>query len=543
MRLAERVTLALGRDLTLGNLLERLARVHGRRRLVVEDSGFEVTAAEAADLVDRWAGAVAERSEPGDRVVLATSNGYEQFLLTLAVSRAGRIPAPVNAHMTAAEIDHVVADSGAALVVRSVDDLAGGVALGRAVPVAASDVAALFYTSGTTGKPKGAQLTHRGLLGGVSMAALLPSGLRRDELVLALPVAHIYGFSLLVTTACAGVPVYYLRHFNPVRVLDAIEGRRASAFAGVPAMYRMLEEAGAAERDLTSVRLWISGADAMPADLAARFKRFGATATLPVVGRAVGEATFAEGYGMVETGGGVAIRVSPPLLPPGLGGSVGVPLPGNRLRVVGTDGDEVGIGGVGELELTGPGVLKGYHGAPEATAQALTDDGWLRTGDLVRKGPLGMFSFEGRQKDVIKRAGYSVYTVEVEQALEENPEVLEAIVVPVADERDGELPVAVVRLRPGVTVADLGLGAWAAERLSRYKVPVEFHAFDDFPRTGTSKVQRRELVTAVEALRAQGAKPAPARKAAAGKPGKPRNTVAKTAKTTGTKRSSPARPR
>ena len=543
MRLAERVTLALGRDLTLGNLLERLARVHGRRRLVVEDSGFEVTAAEAADLVDRWAGAVAERSEPGDRVVLATSNGYEQFLLTLAVSRAGRIPAPVNAHMTAAEIDHVVADSGAALVVRSVDDLAGGVALGRAVPVAASDVAALFYTSGTTGKPKGAQLTHRGLLGGVSMAALLPSGLRRDELVLALPVAHIYGFSLLVTTACAGVPVYYLRHFNPVRVLDAIEGRRASAFAGVPAMYRMLEEAGAAERDLTSVRLWISGADAMPADLAARFKRFGATATLPVFGRAVGEVTFAEGYGMVETGGGVAIRVSPPLLPPGLGGSVGVPLPGNRLRVVGTDGDEVGIGGVGELELTGPGVLKGYHGAPEATAQALTDDGWLRTGDLVRKGPLGMFSFEGRQKDVIKRAGYSVYTVEVEQALKENPEVLEAIVVPVADERDGELPVAVVRLRPGVTVADLGLGAWAAERLSRYKVPVEFHAFDDFPRTGTSKVQRRELVTAVEALRAQGAKPAPARKAAAGKPGKPRNTVAKTAKTTGTKRSSPARPR
>ena len=503
MWLRDRVSLALGRDLTLGVLLERLARVHGRRRLVVEDSGFEVTAAAAADLVDRWAGAVAERSEPGDRVVLATPNGYEQFLLTLAVCRAGRVPAPVNSHMTDTEIDHVIADSGAALVVRHPDELADGRPLGGAVPARPSDVAALFYTSGTTGKPKGAQLTHRGLLGGVSMAALLPSGLRHDELVLGLPVAHIYGFSLLVTTACAGVPVYYLRHFNPVRVLDAIESRRASAFAGVPAMYRMLEEAGAAERDLTSVRLWISGADAMPAELAARFKGFGATATLPVLGRAVGEATFAEGYGMVETGGGVAIRVSPPLLPPGLGGSVGVPLPGNRLRVVGADGDQVRIGGVGELQLTGPGVLKGYHGAPEATAQALTEDGWLRTGDLVRKGPLGMFSFEGRQKDVIKRGGYSVYTVEVEQALEEHPDVLEAIVVPVADARDGELPVAVVRLRRGVTVADLGLGAWAAERLSRYKVPVEFHAFDDFPRTGTSKVQRRELVSAVEALRAQ----------------------------------------
>ena len=189
-------------------------------------------------------------------------------------------------------------------------------------------------------------------------------------------------------------------------------------------------------------------------------------------------------------------------------------------------------------------MLKGYHGAPEATAQALTDDGWLRTGDLVRKGPLGMFSFEGRQKDVIKRGGYSVYTVEVEQALEEHPDVFEAIVVPVADARDGELPVAVVRLRPGVAVADLGLGAWAAERLSRYKVPVEFHAFDDLPRTGTSKVQRRELVTAVEALRAQGAKPAPARKPAlARKPAKPRKAAAKAAKEAGPKRSSPARPR
>jgi len=498
MRLFDRIGLARGRELTLGVLMERLAAIHGSRTLVTEaDGGFTATFEEAAALVDRWAGGIAAASEAGDRVVLATANGYEQFLLTLAASRAGRVPAPVNGQMSKAEIDHVVADSGASLVVRSAGDVEGAQAHGPAVAAEPTDIGALFYTSGTTGKPKGAELTHRGLVGGMSMAALLPTGLRRDELVLGLPVAHIFGFTAVVGAACGGLPVYFFPRFNPAKALDAIESRRSTIFVGVPAMYRMLLEAGAEDRDLTSVRLWISGADAMPTELAARFKRFGATATLPLVGP-VGEASFAEGYGMVETGGGVAVRLSPPLLPAGLGGSVGVPLPGNTFKVVDEDGDEVAVGGVGELLLSGPGVLKGYHGAPEATAAALTEDGWLRTGDLARRGVAGMVNFEGRMKDVIKRGGYSVYALEVEQTLEEHPDVLEAAVVPVPDDRDGELPVAAVRLRTGADLVALDLGAWATERLSKYKVPVRFVAVDDLPRTGTNKVQRREVVALVE---------------------------------------------
>jgi long-chain acyl-CoA synthetase len=497
MRLTRRIALARGRDLTLGTLLERVAAVHGSRTLVVEpDSGLSLTMQEAALMVDGWAGEVASVTQPGDRVVIATPNGYQQLLLTLAVSRAGRIPAPVNAQMAPGEVRHVVDDSGATLVIRDPAELVGTEPLGAAVPTDPSAVAALFYTSGTTGKPKGAELTHAGLLGGMALAALLPTGLHHDELVLALPLAHIYGFAIAVGAACAGIPVHFLPKFHPVAVLDAIEERRATLFAGVPAMYRMLEEAGAADRDLTSVRLWISGADAMPADLARRFKRMGATATLPVIG-SVGEAAFAEGYGMVETAGGVAVRISPPLVPASLGGSMGMPLPGVRFKVVDEDGKQVGIGGVGELWLTGRGVLKGYHGSPEATGGALTPDGWLRTGDLARRGPLGIVNFEGRMKDVIKRGGYSVYAVEVEQALEEHPSVLEAAVVPVPDDRDGEVPVAAVRLAAGETVESLDLPAWAAERLSRYKVPARFVAVDALPRTGTDKVQRREVLALV----------------------------------------------
>ncbi|MFM7069723.1 MAG: class I adenylate-forming enzyme family protein, partial [Actinomycetes bacterium] len=341
----------------------------------------------AARQVARWSAAVAARSQPGQPVVIATPNCYDQLLLCLAVARAGRLPAPVNQQMSSAEVDHVVADSGAELVIRDVAELSTGPG-SRATPPepatpAPDDVAALFYTSGTTGRPKGAALSHRALVGQVSSAAAWPFVLRRDEVVVSLPVAHIMGFVALLAPAIAGVPVWFQSRFQPGAVLDAIEQRRCTAFVGVPAMFRMLLEAGAADRDLTSVRAWMSGADVMPPDLARRFKSFGATATLPLVGP-IGEAMFIEGYGMVEVGGGAAAKVSPPLLPVGLGDSLGVPLPGWKFRVGDAEGRTVAPGAVGELLLKGPGVLRGYWGDDAATAAAVTPDGWLHTGDLVR---------------------------------------------------------------------------------------------------------------------------------------------------------------
>jgi long-chain acyl-CoA synthetase len=496
-RSIERAALLLKRDLTLGTLFDRLEKVHGDRHLVTEaDGGLDLTYAQAARRVRRWSGGIAARVQPGEVVVVAAANGYEQLLLCCAAARAGALPAPVNDQMRRDEVAHVVQDSGATLVLRSAAAVDGSPTLDEAPPVQVDDVGALFYTSGTTGEPKGVALSHKALVGQATTAALWPTRLHRDEAVVALPVAHIMGFVVLVGLAVAGIPVYLLPRFHPVRVLDAIESRRATMFVGVPAMYRMLDEAHADERDLTSVRVWASGADAMPAELAERFKRMGATITVPVLG-AVGQAAFAEGYGMVEVGGGVAAKLSPPFLGSGagpFGEALGFALPGYEMRVVGEDGAAAAAGQVGELQVRGPGVLKAYWGDAAATAAVLTEDGWLRTGDLARKGPLGMVVFEGRSKHVIKHGGYSVYALEVEHALERHPAVLEASVVGLPDERLGEVPVAAVRLAEGTTLEDADLAAFAAEHLAEYKVPKRFLAVDDLPRTGTTKVQKEQVL-------------------------------------------------
>jgi acyl-CoA synthetase (AMP-forming)/AMP-acid ligase II len=492
-RWLDRAALAAGRDQRLGLLAERLASVHGDARMVTEAGRFELTFRDAADLVDRWAARVASSVDPGDRVVLSMPNGYHLLLACMAVSRAGAIPVPVNERMRDDEVDHVVTDSGAALVVHDSSELDGAEALGRAAPGDEGDVAAIFYTSGTTGHPKGARLTHRGLLGSVGAASLYPRALRRDEAVLGLPVAHIMGFGVLIGLASAGIPVYLLPKFDARATLDAIESRRATLFVGVPAMYRMLLEAGAETRDLRSVRLWGSGADVMPRDLARRFQRMGATVTLPLLGASLGEAVFAEGYGLVESGGGALVRVATPGPDLPFADAMGVPLPGYRVRIAGDDGGEVGPGAVGELWLRGPGVLDGYHGDEEATARAVTEDGWLRTGDLARRGPFGSVVFAGRAKDVVKVGGYSVFSAEVERTLEEHPDVLEAAVVGVVDHRLGEVPCAAVRVRRGSSVSGGDLVAWARSSMASYKAPRAIVVVEDLPRTGTGKVQKSEL--------------------------------------------------
>jgi acyl-CoA synthetase (AMP-forming)/AMP-acid ligase II len=496
-----RLTLAFRGDTVLGNVLERLASHNGDRHLVEEaDSGLNLSYAQAAKRVRRWAGGVAAAVQPGDRVVIATPNGYEMLLLCLAASRAGAIPVPVNPQLTKPEFDHVVRNSEAKLVLRAATQVDGHDPLATEVPVDPGDVAALFYTSGTTGKPKGVELSHRSLVGSMARAGAVPPALTgRYEAIISLPVAHIMGFAALLGLACAGVPVYLLPRFHPVRVLDAIESRRAQMFIGVPAMYRMLLEAGAEDRDLTSVRMWGSGADAMPPDLAARFKKLGATVTLPLLGP-IGEAAFFEGYGMVELGGGAAAKFSPPFLDVGLGSdAMGFPLPGYSFQVVDPEtGQRLPAGRTGELLIRGPGVTSGYWGDAGATAATVTEDGWLRTGDLARLGPFGTVLFEGRAKDVLKVGGYSVYALEVERAIEEHPDVLEAAVVGLADERRGQVPAAAVRLAAGAELDHESLSAFAAERLADYKVPTRWLVVDELPRTGTNKVKKAELISLFE---------------------------------------------
>jgi acyl-CoA synthetase (AMP-forming)/AMP-acid ligase II len=301
----ERFRVAFSGDVTLANLMERLAKANGDTPLVEEaETGLKLTFEEAADRVARMAGGIREKIEPGEAVVVNAPNGYDFFLLCMAAIRAGGMAVPVNPQMRDEEIDYVKKDSGAELTVKSCDEVMGEPV--EAAEASPDDVAGIFYTSGTTGKPKGAKLSHKALLGSGVMMAAYPAGLRRDECVSGMPVAHIAGFSLNLMFACAGIPVYLLPKFRPDKALDAIEERRATVFIGVPAMYRMMLEAGAEKRDLRSVRLWASGADVMPEELIRKFKKMGAIATLPLVGANVGEAAFVDGYGMVELGGGVA---------------------------------------------------------------------------------------------------------------------------------------------------------------------------------------------------------------------------------------------
>ncbi len=494
MNQLERFRVAFSGDVTLSNLFERLGKANGDAPLVEEaDGGLKLTFAEAADRVARIAGGVRAKIEPGDHVVVNAPNGYEFFLLCMGIVSAGGIAVPVNPQMRDEEIEYVKNDSSATLMVKSADEVKGEPV--EPADVEPGDVAGVFYTSGTTGKPKGAQLSHKALLGSGVMMAAYPAGLRRDEAVSGMPVAHIAGFSILLMLACGGIPVFLLPKFRPDRALDAIEGRRATMFVGVPAMYRMMLEAGAEDRDLKSVRLWASGADVMPEDLIRKFKKMGATATLPVVGASVGEAAFVDGYGMVELGGGVAVRFSMPLMNLPVARNVVSPLPGYRLRVIDEDtGDDVRIGQVGELVVKGPGVMKGYHGKDEATRETITEDGWLRTGDLARKGPLGLVEFAGRKKHVIKHGGYSVFAVEVERTLEEHADVVEAAVIGLPDQRKGEIPVAVVRVTPGSNVSEKELIDWAREHMAEYKAPQRMRIVEDFPRTGTEKVQKDELL-------------------------------------------------
>ncbi|MGH9093561.1 MAG: class I adenylate-forming enzyme family protein [Acidimicrobiales bacterium] len=479
--------------MSAGTLMEALADRYGDRHLVSEDGeeGLRLSYPQAADLVARAAGSIRARIAPGDRVVVGTPNGYGLFLLTLAVARAGGVAVPLNPKSRPDEIDHIVADSGASVVLRSIREVADGDPVAPA-PKARDGVAALFYTSGTTGKPKGAQLTDRALVGQAAKATLFPSSLAHAEVVSGMPVAHVAGFSMLAILAGLGLPIYLLRRFRPDTALDAIETRRAAMFVGVPAMYRMMLEAGAEERDLTSVHVWASGADAMPFELARSFQSMGSLVALPRSRRRVGMAAFIEGYGMVELGGGVAVKILPPGPALPLSGLVGIPMPGCRIRVAADDGTPVRRGEVGELVVKGPGVMKGYHGQRDGS-ETFTSDGWLRTGDLAKRRRFGLVEFAGRKKDVIKHGGYSVFAVEVEAVLDQHPGVAESAVVGLADTAKGEIPAAVVRVVSGEELSEEDVIAWAHERLADYKVPQRILFANELPRTGTDKVQKEEL--------------------------------------------------
>jgi long-chain acyl-CoA synthetase len=344
----------------------------------------------------------------------------------------------------------------------------------------------VMYTSGTTGRPKGARLTNDGLLSMLSPAALQPTGLPftvRTALT-ALPVAHIMGLSSSVGLMLGGITNRIFGRFDPGKVLDVIERERVEMFVGVPAMYRAMLDAGAEDRDLTGVKVWASAADVMPRELAKRFQKMGRVAG-PV------HSVFVEAYGMVELAGAAMAKVVPPGLPLPKN-FAGMPVFPYRVKVVDARGSELPRGKVGELCVRGPGVLEGYHRDADATDKVL-DGGWLRTGDLARIGPLGTVFFEGRKKDVIKVGGYSVYPVEVEEEIRKHPKIADAAVLGIDDERKGTVPAAAVVPKRGAKLTTAELERWAKEEIASYRRPRMWRVVKEFPRGSTRKVDKKAL--------------------------------------------------
>jgi malonyl-CoA/methylmalonyl-CoA synthetase len=486
-------------DLGAGGTLTRAWAAHwaaspGRTVLSTVD-GVSVSAGE---LADRTAAAAARYAAaglvPGDRVLMSAGTSLDLVVAYVGALRYGLTVVPVNTAYTAPEVATVAADAQPALAVlddpaRAGDlpavtgpDLAGlpacapagpsgpDVALDRAAP---GDVALIVYTSGTTGRPKGAPLTHANLLASAHAVRVAWRWVPDDRLALCLPLFHVHGLGVgLHGTLTAGASAIVMPRFEPSSVATAIQEHGATLFFGVPTMYHRLATSGHLA-DLRALRLAVSGSAPLSADLHA------------AVAAGSGQRVL-ERYGMTET----IMLVSNPYDGERRPGTVGFPLPGVSVRLAARDG------GVTEIEVAGPNVIAGYRNRPEANATAFTDDGWFRTGDLGTLDDDGYLRISGRAKELIITGGYNVYPREVEEALRAHPGVADAAVVGAPSAEWGESVVAFVV--PGAVV-DTGvlereLTAWCADRLAPYKRPRAWRFTDRVPRNALGKVLRHELV-------------------------------------------------
>ncbi len=506
-------------DVHLGDLPRVLAERYGRRPAVEDpgltpglDQGPARTFRDLEEATARLAGAHRDHGRrPGERVLVLMDNRIDIALHVFALARLGALPVPVNHRLTAREVAAVVeaSEATAAIVDAGLDELVPDdldvvttselgelvrrrpdLVVERGEAADPREVAVLLTTSGTTGLPKAAALTSRGLLASLGRTVLAPVGRQRglrpgrDRMVASLPLTHVMGLAVLLGTMCAGVPLVRRDRFRADETLDLLEDGGANMFVGVPTMYADLEAAGAAERDLGGVQVWISSADVLPEDRARRFQRYGAMAR--VRDRTVGTAAFVDIYGMVELSGGAAVRLYPPSLTTRVTvPSFAVRLPGMEVRAVDEDGRPVGRGRVGELQFRGSGVLRGYEGREDVGPDRA---GWFSSGDHGRVWPGGVFQFVGRAKDRLKVGGFSVFPAEVEHELREAPGLRDVALVGVPDDRLGERPVALVV--PAEDFDHATFLAWTREQVTGYRRPTEVVTTDELPRGNHGKIDR-----------------------------------------------------
>jgi long-chain acyl-CoA synthetase len=448
-------------------------------------------------------GLVATGVEAGDRIMLVAPSVPEFVAAYLGIHAVGAITVTPNVMSTVPELEYVAGDAGCSLVIawHAADGAAATVAEALDLPFhrlevdlqgdlfgapivrphdrSCEDTAVILYTSGTTGAPKGAQITEGNLR---ACAAAFEEVLElsgEDRFGTALPLFHIFGQAVVLGSALmAGAGVSLQARFDPAGLIDLVRRDQVTLLAGVPTMYSAMVGAApdAGPADFTSLRLAASGGASLPGDIIRRFEaRF--------------DCAILEGYGLTESTGAATFN--------GLRrerkvGSVGIALPGTEVRIAGQEGTGSDVGEIGEVLVRGPMVMKGYWNRAEATEQTLRD-GWLRTGDLGRQDADGDIEIVDRLKEMIVRGGYNVYPREVEEVLYDHPDIAAAAVVGVPDEHFGEEVGAAIVPRPGTAVGPEAIRRWAKERLSAYKVPRLFAFCEELPKGATGKVLKREI--------------------------------------------------
>jgi malonyl-CoA/methylmalonyl-CoA synthetase len=447
--------------------------------------------------------------EEGARIAVQVEKSVEAAMLYLATLRAGYAFLPLNTAYQKAEIEYFVGNAEPAVVVCSPanfgwvskiafqagtqhvftlgDDRTGSL-LERAAkqsdrqePVARSDddLAAILYTSGTTGRSKGAMLTHGNLLSNAEVLKTYWGWKEGDVLIHALPIFHVHGlFVALHGALLNGSKILWFAKFDPRRVIDRFLD--ATVFMGVPTLYvRMLAESRLNKVVCRNMRLFISGSAPL---LLETFNEWS---------ERTGH-TILERYGMSET---IMLTSNPYAEQDGerRGGTVGFPLPGVRLRVRDEAGEEAGAGEIGAIQVRGPNVFKGYWRMPEKTKEEFTEDGWFKTGDVGKIDGRGYVTIVGRSKDLIISGGYNVYPAEIEGYLNEMPGVAESAVVGVPHPDFGEVGVAVVIAKPGAQVNPEELIATLKSQLANFKIPKRCFVVPELPRNTMGKVQKNLL--------------------------------------------------
>jgi long-chain acyl-CoA synthetase len=489
------------------NLAELLTDTAERspERTAVRLDERELSYAELDQASARVAGLLhAKGVAPGDRIGLMLPNVPYFAAVYYGVLRAGGVVVPMNVLLKEREVAYYLADSGARLLFAwhgfadaahagsdqahadcllvEPGDFEG--LLGRSerarevVERDGGDTAVILYTSGTTGTPKGAELTHHNLRRNAEIAAGL-FGIGRDTVTLgALPLFHSFGQTCgLNATIGVGGCLTLIPRFDPGVALEIIQRDRVTVFEGVPTMYAALLNHPARDGfDTSTLEVCVSGGAAMPVEVMRSFERaFGCT--------------ILEGYGLSETSPVASFNHPDRERKPG---SIGTPVDGVEMKVVGEDGGELALGDVGEIAIRGHNVMKGYWRRPEATAAALRD-GWFHTGDLARVDEEGYFFIVDRKKDMVIRGGYNVYPREVEEVLYEHPAVREAAVIGVPHPELGEEVAAAIVLAPGASVEEAEIVGFVKGQVAAYKYPRVVWFVDELPKGATGKILKREI--------------------------------------------------